>query len=160
MQDHTRYFSESYYASPVGTLHLTASEKAVLSIRFVDGAAKRGSVSNLLEKTMEQLEGYFAGRLEKFTVPIYLEGTTFQKAVWRALISIPYGQTVSYQEIAEKIAVPKAARAVGNAVNRNPLPIIIPCHRVIGANGTLVGFAGGLDVKSKLLACEGLSIAA
>lgn len=108
----------------------------------------------LLKEAVRQLEGYFAGKLQEFSLPLEPEGTAFMKQVWAALCEIPYGRTASYGEIAGKVGRPKAARAVGLANNRNPIPIIIPCHRVIGADGSLTGYAGGLEMKRKLLDLE------
>ena len=101
-----------------------------------------------------QLEEYFSGKRSSFSLPMAPVGTQFMQDVWQALVTIPYGEVRSYRDIAKAIGNPKACRAVGMANNRNPLPIIIPCHRVIGANGKLVGYAGGLDCKEKLLALE------
>ncbi len=108
----------------------------------------------LLKEAHRQLEEYFAGRRRTFDLPLAPRGTAFQQAAWQALLTIPYGQTASYKEMAVKIGNPKACRAIGMANNKNPIGIIIPCHRVIGADGKLVGYAGGLDIKQKLLALE------
>lgn len=107
--------------------------------------------SSLLLKAATELEEYFAGNRQIFDIPLAPEGTEFQKKVWQALLQIPYGETRSYKEIAIASGSPKGCRAAGMANNRNPIAIIIPCHRVIGADGKLVGYAGGLDLKSKLL---------
>ena len=101
-----------------------------------------------------QLDAYFAGRLRRFELPLAPEGTPFQREVWSALTTIPYGETVSYGELARRVGRPAASRAVGAANGRNPIPIIIPCHRVIGADGTLTGFGGGLPIKRRLLQLE------
>ena len=106
---------------------------------------------------MKQLEEYFAGRLQRFTIPLSLEGTAFQRSVWRALKAIPYGKTVSYGDISKKIGNPRASRAVGAANGQNPVSIIVPCHRVIGADRTLTGYAGGLQRKAWLLEHEGIA---
>lgn len=108
----------------------------------------------LLRKAHRQLQEYFAGLRRIFDLPLAPEGTTFQLAAWQALLTIPYGQTASYKEMAVKVGNPKACRAIGMANNKNPISIIIPCHRVIGTGGKLVGYAGGLDIKQKLLALE------
>ena len=108
-----------------------------------------------LDVVKEQLNAYFERRLEVFDLPMVLHGTSFQKAVWHELTKIPFGTCKSYGEIADALGTPGASRAVGTANNRNPIPIVVPCHRVIGANGRLVGFGGGVDVKSKLLKHEG-----
>lgn len=108
----------------------------------------------LIKEAAKQLNEYLGGKRRVFDIPLALEGTPFQKAVWKALTDIPYGETRSYREIAESIGQPKACRAVGMANNKNPAAIFVPCHRVIGSNGKLVGYAGGMDVKEKLLALE------
>lgn len=108
----------------------------------------------VLELAAEEITGYFAGTCRKFTVPYALNGTSFQEQVWQELTRIPYGETISYSELALRIKRPKAARAVGQANNRNPLAIIVPCHRVIGKNGELVGYASGLDKKKWLIEWE------
>jgi len=108
----------------------------------------------LLKKAVEQLEDYFKGTLKEFDLPLAPNGTKFQQSVWRALQDIPYGETKSYGEVARSIGNPKAARAVGMANNRNPIAIFIPCHRVIGVNGKLVGYGGGIDIKEILLGLE------
>jgi len=108
----------------------------------------------VLGETIAQLRAYFAGRLRAFDVPLAPGGTPFQAAVWQALLTIPYGATRSYSEIAATVGRPDAVRAVGTANGANPIPIIIPCHRVIGSNGKLVGFGGGLDMKRQLLDLE------
>jgi methylated-DNA-[protein]-cysteine S-methyltransferase len=109
----------------------------------------------ILTETERQLSAYFAGTLQRFDVPLDFRGTDFQKSVWAALLTIPFGETRSYGEIARQIGKPAAVRAVGAANGRNPISIIAPCHRVIGANGSLTGFAGGLQAKETLLALEG-----
>ncbi len=110
--------------------------------------------TELSDKTFSQLMEYFEGTRTQFDLPILMEGTEFQKKVWKALQTIPYGETRNYKEIAVMAGNEKAARAVGMANNKNPISIIVPCHRVIGANGTMVGYGGGLDVKKRLLALE------
>ena len=110
--------------------------------------------TDALKKAAEQLREYLQGKRTVFDVPLAPEGTAFQKQVWEALIKIPYGETSSYGKLAQDIGRPGAARAVGMANNRNPIPVIIPCHRVIGADGSLVGYGGGLPIKEKLLALE------
>lgn len=140
------------YHSPVGNLRLTATEKHLLQLGF--GAADKELSCDILEEAIRQLDAYFAGRLKKFSLPLLLQGTSFQQKVWNQLRSIEYGKTASYAEIALAIGCTKAYRAVGMANNRNPIAIIIPCHRVIGKDGSLIGYAGGLDVKAHLLALE------
>jgi methylated-DNA-[protein]-cysteine S-methyltransferase len=112
----------------------------------------------IIEKLFLQLDEYFAGKRKKFNINLTLIGTDFQKSVWEELKKIPYGETISYSELAKKINKPKASRAVGGALNKNPIPIIIPCHRVIGKNGNLTGFAGGVELKSLLINLENPSM--
>ncbi len=107
-----------------------------------------------LRKTAQELSEYFAGNRKEFDIPLNPKGTDFQKSVWNALCTIPYGKTMSYGQVAAQIGNPKASRAVGMANNKNPIPILIPCHRVIGANGKLVGYGGGIWIKQKLLELE------
>lgn len=141
--------------TPIGSVTVIADDSAVTAIRFgaLTGAVDPPATS-LLFAAKEELTAYFAGRLRTFSVPVCPQGSSFSKRVWEALREIPYGQTVSYGEIAARIGSPNAARAVGMANHRNPIPIIIPCHRVIGANGKPVGYAGGLSVKTILLNLE------
>jgi methylated-DNA-[protein]-cysteine S-methyltransferase len=125
-------------------------------VRRIEFGARGGKQQSyaVMRETMRQLQAYFAGELKSFDVPLEIVGTEFQKRVWSALRTIPYGQTRSYSQIASQIGVPQAVRAVGAANGRNPIPIIVPCHRVIGASGSLVGFGGGLDWKRLLLDLE------
>lgn len=111
---------------------------------------------NLRCEATDQLNAYFAGKLRDFDLPLILAGTAFQESVWRALADIPFGQTISYSELAARVGRPKAVRAVGAANGRNPIPIVLPCHRVIGRAGELRGYGGGIDIKEKLLAHEGV----
>jgi methylated-DNA-[protein]-cysteine S-methyltransferase len=110
--------------------------------------------SELIREAFLQLDAYLSGKLKKFSLPLAPEGTYFRQKVWQALTNIPYGQTASYKDIAESIGNPLASRAVGQANNKNPILLFIPCHRVIGSNGKLTGYSGGLDIKMKLLALE------
>jgi methylated-DNA-[protein]-cysteine S-methyltransferase len=143
--------------SPFGPLTLAAEGGALTALDFgapagfAEGARPADPV---LTEAARQLAAYFAGDLREFDLPLRPSGTPFQLGVWEALRSIPYGETIAYGELARSIGRPTAARAVGSANHRNPLPIVVPCHRVIGADGTLTGYAGGLDVKSALLAIE------
>ena len=139
-------------SSPIGPLTLECSDMAITALRF--GACGGPSDHYLLEDAATQLQEYFAGERREFDLPLSPVGTTFQKSVWNALLSIPFGQTVSYSEIACQISNSKACRAVGMANNRNPLPIFIPCHRVVGKKGHLTGYAGGLKIKEYLLKLE------
>lgn len=151
------------YDSPIGTLLLLADARGLLEIRFAhdkDGALQQIEASwresnEAFANCIAQLDAYFAGELTEFDLRLVYSGTDFQQQVMHALQDIPYGETCSYGELAKKLGRDGAARAVGSANRRNPLPIIIPCHRVISANGDLTGFAGGLDIKRKLLAIEG-----
>ena len=142
--------------TPIGCIGLSASENALVRLDFLRDSPQGTSTAGnaVLELAKEQIKAYFAGQLKAFSVPLAPEGTVFQLAVWRQLSLIPYGETRSYGNIAEALGQPGAARAVGMANNRNPLPLVIPCHRVIGADGQLVGFGGGLDIKQQLLALE------
>ena len=142
--------------TPIGPLTLQADEAAVTAIRF--GADGAQDASPLLDAAEAQLREYFAGARRTFDLPLAPHGTAFQQRVWTALRAIPYGETRTYGELAAAIGSPNASRAVGMANHRNPIPIIIPCHRVIGANGTLTGYAGGLEIKRRLLALEGINI--
>ena len=141
--------------TPIGFLTVIADDSAVTAIRF--GAvrdAEETVITPLLSAAKEELIAYFAGRLHTFSVPVCPQGSGFSRRVWEAVCEIPYGQTVSYGELAARLGSPKAARAVGMANHRNPIPIIVPCHRVIGANGKPVGYAGGIGVKTILLNLE------
>ena len=138
--------------SGIGFLEVVGNQKGILTITF--GADEFESDRNLptsITECLRQLDEYFKGRRQKFTIPMLLEGTDFQKAVWRQLQNIPFGQTASYGDVARAIGSPRAFRAVGNANNKNPIPLIIPCHRVIGSDGKLVGFGGGIWRKEWLL---------
>jgi methylated-DNA-[protein]-cysteine S-methyltransferase len=142
--------------TPIGPLGLVASENALQAVLFDGGRLRPQGRSPVLEGAARQLEAYFDGELVTFDLPLELDGTDFQRRCWLALASIPYGQTVSYGEQARRLGLGgDAARAVGAANGRNPLPIVLPCHRVIGADGSLTGFGGGLHVKRFLLEHEG-----
>lgn len=142
--------------SPIGKLWLEEEDGAISGLRFAAPAlpALEQQTSPLLEQAKQQLAEYFAGQRQVFDLPLRVQGTPFQQRVWAALREIPYGQTRSYKQIAEQIGSPNASRAVGMANNRNPIAILIPCHRVIGADGSLTGYAGGLAAKERLLALE------
>ncbi|WP_288865848.1 methylated-DNA--[protein]-cysteine S-methyltransferase [uncultured Alistipes sp.] len=146
--------------TPVGPVTVTATERAVTAVRF--GAAgpavgQAGDLPPVLRQAVEELREYFAGERREFTLPLAPAGTPFQQQVWTALREIPYGATCSYGRIAGRIGRPKACRAVGMANNRNPIAIVVPCHRIVGASGALVGYAAGLEVKEKLLALESMN---
>ena len=146
--------------SPIGPLLLAGGDDGLHELWFVEGRRKKKPNPEWQENAkpfaaaIKQLREYFAGKREDFDLPLVLNGTPFQLSVWRNLQKIPYGKTVSYLDIAKKIGNPKAVRAVGLANGSNPIPIIVPCHRVIGSNGSLTGFGGGLPTKQKLLALE------
>ena len=141
--------------SPIGILTLTQQDDSIIRLDF-PGVSMQGAPepTPLLLEACRQLREYFAGQRRSFQLPLAPQGTPFQQQVWQALAEIPYGETRTYGEIAEAIGRKGASRAVGAANHRNPLPIFIPCHRVIGANGSLTGYAGGLETKRFLLALE------
>jgi methylated-DNA-[protein]-cysteine S-methyltransferase len=144
-------------ASPIGPLFLTASAKGLTGIFWKKkNAPSSGPASavRILDRAERELAAYFAGRLRKFTVPLAPAGTPFQKSVWKELRRIPYGRTSSYKEIARRVKNPKAVRAVGTANGANPLCVIVPCHRVIAADGSIGGYSGGLRIKTALLKLE------
>lgn len=156
--DHTgRKLAYCDMPSPVGPLYLNASDKGLLSVSFKENHALSATAQKdhpILRQAKQQLDEYFDGQRQQFDVPLQFLGTDFQKLVWQTLTTIPYGRTESYGQIAQQINRPKAARAVGMANNKNPIVIIVPCHRVIGASGQLVGYGGGLGVKEWLLKHE------
>ena len=139
--------------TPVGLMRLTEENGKLIGLDHAE-KAEYADISPLLTEAEKQVKEYFAGTRKDFSLPIELRGTGFQKKVWEALREIPYGETRSYRWIAEKIGNPKATRAVGGANHRNPLMLIVPCHRCIGANGSLTGFGGGLPMKEALLELE------
>ncbi|WP_028693987.1 methylated-DNA--[protein]-cysteine S-methyltransferase [Pseudomonas cremoricolorata] len=149
--------------SPVGTLTLVARGDCLAAVLWQNerenrvrlGELQRDDQHPVLQETARQLGEYFAGQRQQFELPLDFHGTDFQRQVWAALLSIPFGETRSYAQIAQQIGRPQAMRAVGAANGRNPISIIAPCHRVIGASGSLTGFAGGLPVKQHLLSLEG-----
>lgn len=148
------------YGMPLGRLTIVADDQGLTQILFgphaVDGAVRRPSA--LTNTAATQLQEYFAGKRREFDLPLSPHGTDFQLKVWECLRSIPYGQTRTYAQIAEAVGSPKGFRAVGLANNKNPLPIVVPCHRVIGAGGKLVGYAAGIKVKRYLLELEGIDV--
>lgn len=140
--------------SPLGPILLSADERGLTSIRIRAAAAPGDRAADCFREPARQLAAYFRGELKTFRLELHPEGTEFQLAVWRELEKIPYGTTLSYGELAARIGRPAAGRAVGGANGRNPLPIVIPCHRVIAGDGSLGGYTGGLDIKRFLLALE------
>ena len=152
--------THTFVDSPVGPLLLVARGSQLTRLHFVSGRkptdVPAGSIEDdaMLRGVRDQLAEYFAGRRRSFDTSLALEGTAFQRRVWTALCDIPYGETISYGELARRIGQPAAVRAVGLANGSNPIAIIVPCHRVIGANGTLTGYGGGLPTKARLLDLE------
>ena len=152
-----------YLETPIGSLLLVGSDDGLVRVAFEqDGRPEPPEedwvrAPEKLETARRQLEEYFQGSRREFDLRLEPEGTDFQRSVWRALAEIPFGETVSYGELAQSLGKPSAMRAVGAANGRNPLPIVLPCHRVIGSDGSLTGFGGGLDAKRYLLDHEGAS---
>jgi methylated-DNA-[protein]-cysteine S-methyltransferase len=148
--------------SPVGKLKLVASDKALVAVLWEKDGPRRVPLSEavaddrhpVLVQAERQLNEYFSGKRKKFSLALEMRGTPFQKDVWEALLAIPFGETRSYGQLAKQLGNPRATRAVGAANGRNPVSIIVPCHRVIGSSGKLTGFAGGLAVKAQLLNLE------
>jgi len=161
MSDEPTWYTE--IDSPVGRLLLATTEYGLSIVHFQ--RSRRASVPSewarderRLAEPIEQLRAYFDGSLREFDLLLDLAGTEFQTTVWTALLGVPWGETTSYSEIARRIGRPSAVRAVGAANGRNPIPIIVPCHRVVGADGSLTGYGGGLDAKRWLLAHEGIAL--
>ena len=157
MSEDVRYLT---FRSPIGELLIAENDGGVIAIHFQNGRERIGEswkqVDHLQSGITDQLEEYFRGERFDFYVPLRPHGTPFQLSVWEALQEIPYGETISYLDLANRIKKPQAVRAVGAANGANPLPIVIPCHRVIGRNGKLVGYGGGLEIKKYLLSMESL----
>jgi len=145
------------FETPLGLMEITANDQAVLSIHFVD-QTETVNANAMTDLAKTQMQQYYTGDLEKFNMPMEPEGTEFQKTVWQALITVDYGKTCSYSDIANKIDNPKAVRAVGSANGKNPMTIVVPCHRIIGSNGSLTGYASGVDRKAWLLNHEAPSL--
>ncbi|GLC29891.1 methylated-DNA--[protein]-cysteine S-methyltransferase [Clostridium omnivorum] len=146
--------SKAYYNSPIGIIEIKGTEEGILSILFEEEIENNEGtvyVSEVVKDCLKQLDEYFTGRRKEFNVNYIFEGTDFQKKVWNALTSIPFGRTATYKDIAEAVGSPKAVRAVGSTNSKNLVSIIVPCHRVIGTNGKLTGYAGGLWRKEWLL---------
>lgn len=154
-----------HYSFPIGRLCIQEENEKIIGIHIVENITDKGNSDKeflqikeeetpFIKRVHSQLTEYFGGQRQDFNLPLNPSGTEFQQKVWKALCTIPYGETCSYQDIAGKIGNPKACRAVGGANNKNPIIIIIPCHRVIGADGSLVGYGGGLSVKEYLLDLE------
>jgi methylated-DNA-[protein]-cysteine S-methyltransferase len=150
-----------YTSSPIGTLIISAKPLGITALYFSDDAPPADLPADLLpvlQQCVDELRAYFAGTLRVFSVPVILEGTPFQMHVWEALFDIPYGETRTYLDIARVVGDPNAVRAVGAANGKNPVSIIAPCHRVIGSDGTLTGYGGGLWRKEWLLTHEGYPV--
>ena len=149
----------SVYVTKIGELIIASDGEAITALKFKHRATVSGKneASELTDRAAKQIEEYLAGKRRQFDLPLRPQGTKFQCLVWTALLGIPYGETRSYKQIAQAIGNPNASRAVGMANNKNPISIIIPCHRVIGSAGKLVGYGGGLDLKKKLLDMEAAS---
>ena len=147
---------KTYYNSPIGRCVITGNAQKITSIRIEEESTSfSGQLPAYMEKCLEELEAYFHHGLERFTVDLAVEqGTTFQQNVWNELLNIPYGRTSTYLKIAEKVSTKKAVRAVGRCVGSNPFAFMVPCHRVIGTDGSLTGFAYGLEAKRWLLELE------
>lgn len=148
---------KSYYKSPIGVLELICENDYLISLKLVENESKSDNETNLIKTIKIQLDEYFEGKRKKFNIKLNPKGSEFQKRVWMELLKIPCGETKSYSEIATNISNPKAQRAVGSACNKNPIMIIIPCHRVISKNGKLCGFVYGNSIKNKLLEVEHLT---
>ncbi|TDF36296.1 methylated-DNA--[protein]-cysteine S-methyltransferase [Alteromonadaceae bacterium M269] len=144
-----------FIKTPIGLVEVKANVKGLVSIAFIDEAERiGGNNSEHTDEAVKQLDEYFRGQRKTFSLNLDANGTEFQESVWKALVDVPYGETASYGEIAKRIGKPKAMRAVGAANGRNPLAIVVPCHRIIGSTGKLVGYASGVDRKTFLLDLE------
>jgi len=156
MQVHHIYF----YETEIGAISISEIAGEIKSLVFlggnISGSKAQIKESGVLKEAHAQLKAYLKGKLRVFSLPLAPDGTEFQLNVWKALCDIPYGKTASYKEIAAAVNNPRASRAVGNANNRNPIPIFIPCHRVISSDGKLAGYGGGISIKDKLLKLEGV----
>ncbi len=149
----------SKITSPIGELRLVSNGRALTAIEFAGQHGREGAEGSdrILQAAARQLDEYFRGDRQQFDIALGAQGTEFQQRVWQALTNIPYGETCTYGDIARDLDKPKAVRAVGAANGKNPIPIIVPCHRVIGSTGKLTGFSGGLETKRQLLALEAAS---
>lgn len=143
-----------YFSSPVGLIKIKALNDSIVFVNFVDGKDEKEDVNSAIKKAIFQLDEYFKGQRKEFDLNLSFNGTDFQKIVWQELLKIPYGKVISYQELSRRIGRPNAARAVGNAIGKNPIAIIVPCHRIIKTNGDLGGYAGGVEKKRWLLQHE------
>ncbi len=148
------HFDSCVIPSPLGNMEIVAQNSAIVSISFCNSSVLQEPSTPLLQQAQQQLQEYFSHCRTCFSLPLAPKGTPFQQKVWQALQTIPYGQVCSYQQIAVQIGSPKACRAVGMANHHNPIAIVIPCHRVIGKNGSLTGYAAGISRKEQLLKLE------
>ncbi len=153
-----RHAATVCFSTPLGLVEVESADRGVTRVRLGGRGKPRevgdGSALECARKARQEILSYLDGGLRKFTVPVVLEGTAFQKAVWTQLAAVPYGETRTYGEIATSLRKPRAARAVGTACRANPLPILVPCHRIVGGNGALGGFGGGIGMKHELLQLE------
>lgn len=140
-----------FYESPIGWIKIIGDVNYIYEVDFIDEKDEQEDKTDVIQQCINELREYFKGNRQEFNVPIRMEGTDFQKNVWKELCTVQYGNTASYKEVAIKIGNPNASRAVGGANNKNPIGIIVPCHRIIGTNKKLVGYAGGVDKKEWLL---------
>ena len=154
MKERKRGMKTAMYHSPFGDMELTYEEDAVTALKMAEKKAVGEAPEGLALAVFQELDEYFQGKRKTFDIPLRTHGTPFQEKVWAALRAIPYGEVRSYKEVAEAIGHPKAYRAVGMANNANPIFIIVPCHRVIGSDGSLTGYGGGLPMKRALLSLE------
>lgn len=145
-----------YYPSPIGILKIEATDSGIVAVNFVSSQDEAESVNTITQHCKQQLQEYFSGERRTFNLPLQPKGTDFQQRVWAELQNIPFGKVVSYLEMAKRLGDEKVIRAAAAANGKNPIAILIPCHRVIGTNGDLVGYAGGLDKKKLLLQHEGV----
>ncbi|MBU8893288.1 MAG: methylated-DNA--[protein]-cysteine S-methyltransferase [Bacteroidales bacterium] len=146
---------EAYYKSPVGNLRIISNDQDIIKIEFTDDFFKMKIIPSQIQNCIKQLDEYFNGARKEFNIEINPAGTEFQGKVWNILLKIPYGKTISYIELSRQFGDEKAIRAIASANGKNPIPVIIPCHRVIGNDGSLTGYAGGLLKKQWLLEHEG-----
>lgn len=146
------------FSTPIGWIKITEDQGSLVKLELLKHKEDNSQDSLLLKEAEKQLKSYLKGDLKKFNLPVKFNGTDFQEKVWKDLQTIPYGQTRSYKQVAQRICNEKASRAVGGANNKNPLPIIVPCHRVVGSSGNLIGYRLGLSIKKELLALEGIEL--
>ena len=150
---------KTYYKSPIGAIEILGTKEGVVSVNFVEGRVRSDAkIPRVITACRKQIDEYFRGKRKNFSLSLLSHGTDFQKSVWDQLMKVPYGKTASYGAIAKSIRSPNAFRAVGNANNKNPLAIVVPCHRIIGSNGNLIGYGGGLWRKIWLLEHEGIPV--